>query len=1811
MKRHYHFLTAITLLIYLLAGCVSKEQPDFSKYISGYTDGMIKSSAAVSIYLAIKPDKGFQSGTTLPENILKITPSIKGELVLKENNCIEFTPSERFKSGTTYEAVFDLGALCDVPSQYRKFNFKFEIMPFKVIFKEGNIKTDNSNDSTLIYEASLISSDYMSPEDAEKKLKITFDGQEIIPEWSHEGETHQFTIRNLYKGTEQKSLILSFSKDVNDGNKVEINIPGQDDFTVLNVTSSDSESPVISVYMSEKINPAQDLNGLISITGYSSFNYKINGNIIYLYPSQDKQGGVLNLEVHPGIKSITGNTLKTEFIRSIRLTSSKPEVRLIGKGVIVPGDDKVLIPFSAVALKAVDLEIVEVLNQNMNFFFQENDYNGYSELSRTARPIFMKKIDLEKDHPGIDLNRWNDFTINLGELVKLEKGTIYRIRLKFKKSYTTLECANEIPDSEYKNTDWDNPNFYYSEYSYPAGYEWEERENPCHVSYYIGDRFAGRNIINTSLGLLAKKGEDNRYFVCVTDLSTAAPITDCEVYLYNYQNQKIDSARTDKNGFVSLRPEGKAFIVQATKGNDRAWLRIADGNALSLSNFDVSGQHVQMGIKGFIYGERGVWRPGDNIYLSLILEDKMQLLPDGHPIVAQLIDPKGNILQSRKGSVGGNNIHCFTFKTDESAPTGYWKAVFRVGGLTFTQTIRVETVKANRLAINMHFPNEKVIGEGVSTAPVKVSTKWLNGAKTSNQKAITEVRLYNTNAGFSEYPDYTFSDRSKYFEPNQETLFDGKTDSEGSFSFSLGKIKADNAPGLLNAAFTTRLFENGGDFSISTQSIKYSPYKEYVGLRLPKSDDNWYSTQRPLQLNGVTITPTGQKSGNATIDINVYRINWHWWWDSEDENASNFVNKNYSKHVLSRQVKATNGTFSAELNITEYGRYFIHATDPSGHSTGVIAYFGSWSDVKNDNTATMLQLSTDKKSYKTGEKIKLTIPTSAGSVAIVSLENGKAITKIFRVNGQESSTTVELDASTEMCPNIYIGVTLIQPNNRKNDRPMRLYGVINVNVEDNGLHLEPEIQVAKELRPTKDFNVTVKEKNGKGMNYTIAIVDEGLLSLTTFRTPDPFSSFYAREALGVKTWDLYDYIYGAYGARLDKAFAVGGDEALKNIQDEKNNRFKPVVIFEGPFTLKAGGSQTHTFRMPDYIGEVRTMVVAASSKGQYGSAASSSTVNKPLMISVAMPRLFTPGDIIDIPVTVFAMKDNIRDVTVKISSDNKITLEGNTTQNIQFSEKGEKVVYFKARINAQTGLSTITTEAVAGNESAVVTENTTIRIPNPRITQIEGKVLKGNESISFAATINGAEPISTLEISSIPPLNLEQRLSYLLQYPHGCVEQIASQAFPQLSLSYLLNLTPEEQVKAENNIKEVISHLRRYQTSEGGFAYWEGSSYVSEWASTYVVQFLTSAQQKGYSVPVQMYQNAVSYLKKVANSWNITEPWSQMQQAYRLYVLAYAGRADLPAMNRLRETNLKHVTSQWLLASAYVLTNRTETAQKLVSQLSQDVQPYRQTGGNYGSDTRDYALILQSLVTLDMQQDAYRMLEKISQSMGSGQWYSTQETAFALHAAAMYVEKYLGSQNGINVIVTTPAGKQNVKIEKTVYQQNLDIKNQKVSVEIKNNGQGNLNARLINSSAPMEVVTEKIMSGLSMEVRYFSDNGTQINIHDLQQGQDVIAEISLKNTGVTGTYNELALSYFIPSGFEIINERLTGNTSSLAGAENIDIRDDRFYVYFSLEQNQAKTFRFRCNASFRGEYMLPAISCSAMYDNSIRAVWPGGKVIIK
>ncbi|HRH61588.1 MAG TPA: alpha-2-macroglobulin family protein, partial [Chitinophagaceae bacterium] len=413
-----------------------------------------------------------------------------------------------------------------------------------------------------------------------------------------------------------------------------------------------------------------------------------------------------------------------------------------------------------------------------------------------------------------------------------------------------------------------------------------------------------------------------------------------------------------------------------------------------------------------------------------------------------------------------------------------------------------------------------------------------------------------------------------------------------------------------------------------------------------------------------------------------------------------------------------------------------------------------------------------------------------------------------------------------------------------NDLPIRMYGVIPINVEDKNTILKPQIKIADVIRPEQNNTITVSEAAGKKFSYVIAVVDDGLLDLTRFKTPNPHNTFFAKEALGVKSWDVYDDVIGAFGSQIQRILTIGGDaEAELASKTRRANRFKPVVQFMGPFQY-SGASKTHSFALPPYMGSVRVMVIAAGDNA-YGMAEKTVTVKKPLMMLATMPRVLGPSEELKIPVTVFATDNSIKNVSLSLQSNPFIEASG--SQNISFSKTGEQVVYFNAKVKPNIGVGKVKIIASSGNEKDVSEIEIDIRNPNQPVTQVTEITLQPAQSWNNVIAMVGDDNSSkaTLEISSIPAINLQKRLSYLIQYPHGCIEQTTSSVFPQLVLSQLMDLSDNRKKEINKNIQAGIQKLQNFQQSDGGFSYWPGSGYSDEWGSNYAGHFLLEASARG------------------------------------------------------------------------------------------------------------------------------------------------------------------------------------------------------------------------------------------------------------------------------------------------------------------------------------------------------------------------------
>ncbi|MCC7503641.1 MAG: alpha-2-macroglobulin, partial [Saprospiraceae bacterium] len=722
-------------------------------------------------------------------------------------------------------------------------------------------------------------------------------------------------------------------------------------------------------------------------------------------------------------------------------------------------------------------------------------------------------------------------------------------------------------------------------------------------------------------------------------------------------------------------------------------------------------------------------------------------------------------------------------------------------------------------------------------------------------------------------------------------------------------------------------------------------------------------------------------------------------------------------------------------------------------------------------------------------------------------------------------------------------------------------------------------------------------------------------------------AFFAREALGVKTWDVYDYVLGANGAELERILSIGGDGINQKAKaGAQINRFKPAVIHIGPFYLEKGKTAKHTLKIDNYVGSVRAMLVcsapAPNGKGAYGSVDKTVAVRKPLMILPTLPRVLGPGETLRLPVDVFAMESKVRSATVRVKeSSGLVNIQNTSVNTLNFAQPGEQMTYFNLKVGPKTGAAKFTITAQGGGETAEETIEILVRNPNPVIQTVwEGTIEPGQEwSGGFDPDKYSDIVNASLEVSALPPVNLSRHLDYLIRYPHGCIEQTTSAAFPQLYVDVLTPLSPKQKERITKNVTAAIDKIRNYQDYTGGFTYWPGSGYADEWSTSYCGHFLLEAQSKGYTLPAGMIDRWLDFQTKLSRAW--TEKTSkyawelydnEIGQAYRLYTLALAGKADLAGMNRLREKKNLYSQAAYMLSSAYAQAGKPEVAREIASGRWRDDWQYDWCGYTYGSDLRDRALLLETYTAIGDQPRAQATVNYLCGQLGGAEgWYwNTQSLATSLRALSKYVSKNMAGQGPSYAYRLGGGGYQNGDASKPISTVNFTEQAfNTTKVGVKNNAGVRLYARLVVGGQYLIGDESAQASNIVVSVRYTDTKGQALDPGRLTQGTDFIAEVTVKrNSSYTFPFNELALNQVFPSGWEILNARMSGvNYGSSSPADYQDVRDDRVYTYFDLygENGETRVYRIQLNAAYAGRYYLPAVSCEAMYDNRIRASVPG------
>ena len=1818
------------LLLVFLSGCDKNNNPSKGKIVEqfcpvsevllplldSYTSGVITEGEPIMVRFKYPEALKVKQGEDLPAKLFSFTPELKGKAVWLDETTVGYE-YDKIDNQKQYNCHFQVSEILDVAAtESLEFSFGVRRQTFNLVDVYPVCNTDDVM-NYLLYVS------YAAPVKLEDAASIFDDA--TIKKYQVEtnfidDNTYMYTLQSIPRSDTDYNIDLTLNgKKIGSDTKINhsLTVYAKDKFAPVDFDVEKASGQGI-LFFSQTLKQDQNLNGLVTFSQQKlAAKYDIQENrIVFYFDKSSLYGSQLeNITMAvSGIRSASGNIMQEDAEFNFSLNNYEPKVSWTNDGVILPDIKETTVYFDAVCLNSVTLRIIRIYDDNILSFLQDNELSNTYNVRKVGR--LEKKVRLQLENPN--LTQWKTYPIVLSDYIKVEPGAMYQLSLNFGPADYALasdEMKHDLMENAQLEADyWDGDAYDYKEYRYegswgdPNGY------------YYYNYVEQLKNIVVSDLAVTAKMGRNDVVDAYVYQISDAKPASGAEVSAYNYQKQLIAKGNADNKGHVQIQCANKpAFIIASDRKGSKSVIKLNDGTALSYSRFNVDGEPVEKGVIGFAYSNRGVWRPGDELQLNLMLADTDEHLPENYPVVLEVTDASGRLYAKQVNTKPMNGIYCYTVPTNPSDETGLWTAYFKVGTTTITKNLRVETVKPNRLEIKFELPDVIYL-----TRPEKValSSKWLNGLKATGLKAEVDVKVRNGKTQFKDFENYCFDNDTEHFEATELTIFSSPLNSDGVANVSLDPLKELFSQQMMNATFTTKVFEQGGDFSIASFKSMLSPFARYVGVELPETTSkygSYYDTEKDWDFNVVVVNDNG-KICNATISLDyaLYKLDSYWWWSSEDD--YDYTLKRYASGTYKRPVKngtlTCTGNTSVRFNIPneEWGCYLLVVKDKQGgHSFAKVISFdwGYGHSSSESGAPALLSLKATADSYNVGDKVVVTFPANDKAKALVTVEANDKVMQTFFLENLGKEGKVEFTATADMIPNIYVYVALIQPHDAENGLPIRLYGVTPVKVEDKNLQLKPNINAPESTNTNKKIEVKVSEANKQTMTYTLAVVDEGILGLTNYITPNPYGYFNSKQSLVVRTWDNYSSVIDAFSGEFGSIYAIGGDGIL-NQEITLDNRFKAYAVTLGPFELKAGDTNTHEFEVPQCSGALRFMVVAHGNSKAFGSAEKKMTVIDPITLYASAPRVVAPDDELTLKVQVLAPTLKGKDLEVKFNNQNLTAVESLPTT-VSIDKNGEGMIVVKTRVPETTGNAVMKVSVTGADYTAESSTAMPIRMPYAERRNTITKEVEGGQSLSIPFSLDGIEgtQLGRVTVSSLLPVDLFSRLDYLTSYPHGCLEQVTSKAFPQLYLNYFIQQNEDDKASLKYNIETAITSLRSYQKSDNSLTNWVGGTYSDPWTEIYALHFLVEAQKQGYNVPQYFIDGLKKYQASKAKQWRNNPDFKQGEtiQAYRLFVLALADAAEMGAMNRFKDQEMIYPLTKVLTAAAFAQTGKTNIAQKLMPVVGEN-ERMSDYYTSFGSTTRDLAFLTYAQMLCGTDEQTVRdNINTICGILNTGRWLDTQSTAFALFVLGKYAEKQGVSSENLSAVV---------KVNDKEYTMNTNMSSAGYSfeprlgdnaVEVKNNGSQKVVVNVFTKTSVAEYDMKESGNFIKMSVIYTDKNGNPVNLSKLSVGTDLLVYMTVQNPSEYRV-TELALSYYLPSGWELVNDRMNGDDAN-TGAKHIDYRDDRAYFYFDLAPKSQKTFTLKANATYEGNYMIPSVRCEDMYNDEIYYQMPARACVVK
>lgn len=1718
---------------------------------------------------------------------ITFTPKIPGKFRWKNADELVFSPSESLLPSTDYTAEVNKDVL-----KFSKFNdikvddIKFSTPALKLEDAQVTWVLENENSRNALPQVHLQFNYPVKADDIKEKIKVDVDGKETPVSFISVGNNSEMIFRILNVATEDKNheanihlakgLVPNKGKNgTKEDLQTALTIPSPYNLLINNVESEhDGVQGTVKIYTSQQIDG--NAAPYISFNPAIAFTTAYEDNAIVLRSDKFDVNESYSFTIRTGLRGKVGGVLKEDYNGSAAFGQLESDVKFTNsKAVYLSKNGGGKIEVQITNTPKIKLIISKIYENNLlmaeRYGYEPSDRNGESN-------------NEEQEYYSYDNNMAGDIIytkeIDTRFLPKSGAGRILDIS----------QFEDRLPDTK-------------------GIYHVMIRSSE---DYWVRD---SRFISFSDIGLIAKQGNE-KMFVFANSINTAKPLQGVTINLYGVNNQLLGTGATDADGAVAIVLKNKSFsgfrpaMVIAKTENDFTYLPFSK-TRINTSRFEVGGKTINSSATdAFIYAERDIYRPGEKVNFAVILRDKKWKSPGEIPVKMLFLMPNGKELKSFRKTLNEQGATEGTVDISSSAITGsYSLEVYSANDvLLSSKNFMIEEFVPDRIKVETNIV-QPYLRPGESSVLSLTATNFF-GPPAANRNYEFEIQVKQKEFVTKKYNDYSFSlaNQSSFFD---KTVKEGTTDANGKGfeEFSIPALYANS--GLLQASFYTTVFDETG--RPVSKHLTRDIYTQNVFLGLKDEGSYYYALNQPVQFQMIGLNKDAGPV-NTTARIQVIKTEYRTVLTKSGGNNFRYESQTETK-VISDQNITINGTAAFNFVPRSAGDYELRLYVPGSNAyvTKRFYSYGSWgSDNSNFevNTEGNIDIELNKETYQVGEKSSILFKTPFSGRMLVTIENDGILSYQY-IDVAKRTATMELPLTGDHLPNVYVTATLIKPH-QLSDIPLTVaHGFKSIAVEEKKRKLSVLINAPEAVRSNTHQKIRVQ--SAPGSYISLAAVDNGVLQVSDFKTPEPYDYFYQKRALQVSAFDMYPFLFPELKTRMS---STGGDGELsldKRVNPMQAKRFKIMSYWSGLKKANGSGIAEFEFDIPQFNGQIRLMAVAFKDES-FGSAEKNTTVADPIVLSNALPRFISPGDSVVMPVTISNTTANPANAEVSLAIKGPVKIAGSAIQNISINGKSEGRATFIMVADQTMDIANITVSVKALKETFLETTEIAIR-PASTLQKISGSgSVNGGSNTIINVGSNDFIPSSfkyDVVISKSPMVQFGNQLQYLTEYPYGCTEQIVSAAFPQLYYGDLAALFGKKQnVNANSNVMEAIRKIKMRQLYNGALTLWDGEGTEHWWATVYAAHFLLEAKKAGFDVDESLLQTMLSYLSnKLKSKQTISYYYNRDQNKkiapkevpYSLYVLALAGRSQVSSMNYYK-ANPQYLAldGKYLLSGAYAMAGDKKSFANVLPNSFSGEESLQETGGSFYSLLRDESIALNALLDVDPgNKQIPFMANHISQLLRSEKYPNTQERTFSILALGKLARQ--AAQSNVTGEVKMN-GKTIANVNGNWKGNSALIKSN--SFELQTKGSGKMYYTWVAEGISASGSYTEEDNYLKVRRRFFNRSGAPLSGTTFRQNDLIIVEIILEKT-FSGSIQNVVITDLLPAGFEIENPR----TKEIPGMDWIknaseptalDVRDDR--IHFFVDINAAKQkYYYAVRAVSLGTFKQGPVSADAMYNGEMHS----------